>query len=147
MSERPDKLTQDNLKEWFNLSEEFGLLYKDDRTTFTIYKGFKILIDDSGLYHIRDTRKTNYYSKVTKEDRELIEKLGFIKAVDTISYRLNKRRVSRTTKKIERFYDTKNILPKDSKKLETIEKMIDLNINRLFFYRFRVAQFEDKYNK
>ena len=147
MSERPDKLTQNELKEWFDLSKDVGLYYIDNHTTFTIYKGFKILIDDSGLYHIRDTRKTNYYSKVTKEDRELIEKLGFIKGVDTISYRLNKRRISKTTKKIERFYDTKNILPKDSKKLETIEKMIDLNINRLFFYKVRVAQFENKYNK
>lgn len=140
-------MTQDKLKDWFELSKTNGLFYTDNHTTFTIYKGFKIIIDDSEQYHIRDTRKSNYYSKIAKEDINLIDKLGYIKGVDTISYRLNKRRYNRTKKKIEKFYSRRLKLPKHSEKIKTINRMIDININRLFFYRVKVRQFENKYNK
>jgi len=138
-------MTQDKLKQFFLLSKKEGVFYNDSHNSFTLYKGFKITIDANDTYYIQDTRKSNYYSKVSKEDKNLIEKHGFIKGVDIISYRLNRRRVSRTKRKIERFYDKKPTA--SDKELKIIEKMIDMNINRLFFYKFKVSQFENKYNK
>ena len=109
-----------------------------------MYKGFKISFDASEQYHIQDVRKSNWYTKVTKSDSALIQKHGFIKGVDILSNRSDRRRFYKAKKKIEKLYDAKKIT-KDVNTIKSIDRMIDINISRFFYYRYKIEQHENKY--
>lgn len=138
-------------KEAVKVTREFKLL----DMSFIIYKGFKISKAVNGEYLLQDVRYDENYSEVSLREFSLMQKKGFVKAVDEINHKLNLQRVKEYTKKIEFLYakrkkaraEMKKDVRLNKKRIKLANKNIDILVDQMFLFETRIEQFNNKYNK
>ncbi len=136
------------LEKWFNQAKLNTRVFKDKNSSFVIYKGFKIRKSDK-KYSILDTRLRDLYSKIRDKDLIVINKYGFIRGVDLLSYERNVRRSYYYKRRTEKYYTIRDSLIKNDKdynnKLNNCNNNIYKNIGLIFFYNSKIHQFKSKY--
>lgn len=144
-------ITQPVLENWYKEAVDYGSpeFQNYSGSKFIIYKGFKITLVNNE-YRMEDTRKSDFYSEVTKPDMKLFHKHGFIKACDIMMNKRNLLRVDKFTKNLEKLYTEKQSLIKKketkTQKYNNIINSIYKYIDLLQTYKSRVAQHELKYS-
>lgn len=139
------------LENWYNEALDYGSpLFKNySGSTFIIYKGFKITSVD-GCFKIEDTRKSDFYTDVTKFDLKFFNKHGFIKSCDLLSEKRNKLRTEKYTKVLEKLYADKQALikSKDIKSLKYLNLMVNIEkyLDLLQTCKAKSAQHKRKYS-
>lgn len=144
-------ITQPVLADWYSEAIDYGSPefknYSGSR--FIIYKGFKITLVDNE-YKMEDTRKSDFYSEVTKFDLKFFNKHGFIKACDLLMHKRNILRVKKYTKILERLYEDKQEMLKqkfvDPLKYSNLINGINKYIDLLQTQKSRVSQHNRKYS-
>lgn len=145
----------DKIKVWYNEAVKVTREFKILGMNFIIYKGFKISKKNDGEYILQDVRYEEEYTDVSLEEFALMQKKGFIKAVDEINHSLNLQRIKEYTKKIEFLYakrkKAKLEMQKDvrlnKKRIKLANKNIDILVDQMFLFESRIEQFNIKYNK
>jgi len=144
----------ENEQRWFNEATTRTLVHEVRNERFIIYKGFKITDNGIGTFILQDVRMSNMYGIVDSKTYSLMKEIGFIKAVDTIGYRRNKKRVVRYKKLMALQYDKRK---KSQKELPNNRRLNEKRINSantrikeyadlIFLYQSRIQQFNFKYN-
>lgn len=138
---------------WYRESVKVAREFKVLGVSFIIYKGFKISKLGGGEYLLQDTRYEDEYSEVSLEDFSLMQKKGFVRAVDEINHKLNLQRIGEYTKKIEALYakrkkakaDMKKDVRLNKKRIRLANKNIDILVDQMFLFESRIEQFNNKY--
>lgn len=144
-------ITQPVLENWYNEAVDYGSPefknYSGSR--FIIYKGFKISLVDNE-YIMEDTRKSDFYTEITKFDLKFFNKHGFIKACDLLSEKRNKLRTEKYTKNLEKLYTDKQALikSKDVKSLKYLNLMVNIEkyLDLLQTCKAKTSQHKRKYS-
>lgn len=133
-------------------------IYREGNKEYVIYKGFK-LEHLNGRYKLLDVRFFDFYSRVSKRDKKILKRKGFVKGCDTIMYFRDIFRTDKYERDLEFRYEEKyrleEILPRSkgerkriiTKKLGVLKRKIHESIDLLFFYNVRKEQFKIKYKK
>jgi len=145
-----------NIKDWYEEALDNNLEFYDygKDFKFVIYKGFKLISKkdhESENYYIVDTRHKDTYSQVTNKNLKTLLKYGFIRGVDMITQKRDKKRVIKYKKKIARLYTLKDMLkdndPSYSTKFKKYNNSIHNSVGRLTYYRLRSNRLEEKISK
>ena len=93
------------LRQWYDAAvKETGKVFTDSISTFTFYKGFKLISLVEGGYRIQDVRYRDVYSDLHDKDLQYIKDLGLIRGVDLIGYLRDVKRVSQYKKRLEKLF-------------------------------------------
>lgn len=122
-----------------------------------IYKGFKLTDTNDGRVILEDCRRSNYYSRVSKADKRVFRKLGFIMGADMIQYQRDGYRVYHYTQLLSRIYGQlgraqarlkagMGSVKRNRKNIEIFEGRIHKHADNLYFYETRRRQAQRKYN-
>lgn len=143
------------IKGWYNEAIKVTREFKVLDIRFIIYKGFKISKKNDDEYILQDVRYEEHYTTVSVKEFALMQKKGFVRAVDEVNHLLNLQRVKEYTKKIEFLYakrkKAKTEMRKDvrlnKKRIKLANKNIDILVDQMFLFQSRIEQFNNKYNK
>lgn len=145
---------------WYEKARRHGAVtYRDKDVEFIIYKGIKLEKTNDGL-RMLDVRFNDFYTRVSKRDKRVLKKHGFIKGCDILMYNRDLMRSSMYKREIEDLYtqldrhrklvgtrSTKVAIKKRSRKaIGILERNIRDTIDLFLLYSSRANQFEIKYN-
>jgi len=141
------------VKQWFIEVSRVAQVHNFKHQDAIFYKGFKLSDDRKGSFELYDVRKSDDYTRVKPKDLKKIRSMGFILAVDEISYRLTIERFKTYRKKAELLYAKKKRANKDMKKdvrlnkkrIRNADKNIDVLVDQILLCQSRINQHESKY--
>lgn len=140
-----------DIEKWFKEAQNLVRTFETLDGKFVIYKGFKIS-NKGDTFYIQDSRFSNMYGEVSKQDLNKFLKMGFIAGADLISLERDSKRILSYKRRAELLYDKRKKfekeLPKNKtlneKRIRNINRRIDEYVDLMFFYEVRVKQFNIK---
>jgi len=143
-------------KDWYKSATLVGREYVLPLKSFVIYKGIKITSLESGSFTLEETRYKDDYEELGGKKLKQIETHGFKRGCDILSWNYNQSMVDKSIKTVEKMYSKRNRFTreltqgkaevKNTKRIKNLNINIGIVVNDLWLYKFRVEQFEKKYN-
>lgn len=144
-------------------SPHVNILRDGEEVRFVIYKGIKLIKTNDGL-RLLDVRYNDYYTRVSKYDKRLLRKYGFVEGCDRIMHRRDVMRSTYYNNLLAQMYSTKygykkelggldikSTDPKEREEVRMLKKKLGVLTRKIqevmdthLFYEARRLQFENK---
>ena len=147
------------VQKWYiqAMSHPDSVAFETELGRSVIYKGFKLTDTNDGRVVLEDCRRSNYYSRVSKIDKRMFRKFGFIMGADLIQYQRDGHRVHYYTQLLSRIYGQlgrakarlkagMGSVKRNRKNIQIFEGRILKHADNLYFYETRRRQAQRKYN-